>query len=315
MVLLCKISTFHTTGHMVVARIAEIELEGTKMLQQMKEILAITGGFTKERDYPFIEAAPYPDDIKYIGVKTMNAWHFHDNYVNGQRKLTKAEIQAANLPSDKENIVWATNNAKTVLRNTKLSLVDDRLNKSIYLRMLIHFYGDLHQPLHNVSLVNEDFPKGDQGGNMFVLDLPGARDLHTLWDMCVKKYPDIQHPLSKAKFDQIDSIARSVMKAYPRNDKNIKKRLDITSVNDISQESIDLAIEYVYKGVENGAVPSEEYLERGRTMIDEQLAVGGFRLTDSLRSLFSNENVLMPHIKQDKRSILDNMEQFKADLE
>jgi hypothetical protein len=315
MMLFCQMSAFHTTGHMVVARIAEIELEGSKMLQQMKEILAITGAFTKERDYPFIEAAPYPDDIKYIGVKTMNSWHFHDNYVNGQRKLTKGEISAANLPNDKENIVWATNNAKTVLRNTKLSLVDDRLNKSIYLRMLIHFYGDLHQPLHNVSLVNENFPKGDQGGNLFVLDLPGARDLHSLWDMCVKKYPDIQHPLSKAKFDQIDGIARSVMKAYPRENERIQKRLDITSVNDISQESIDLAIEYVYNGVEHGGVPSEEYLERGRTLIDEQLAVAGFRLTDSLRKLFANEDVLMPHVKQSKKSLLDNIEQTKANLE
>jgi hypothetical protein len=73
MILISQMNSFHTTGHMVVARIAEIELEGTKMLSQMKEILAITGAFTKEKDYPFVESAPYADDIKYIGVKTMNS--------------------------------------------------------------------------------------------------------------------------------------------------------------------------------------------------------------------------------------------------
>ena len=165
-----QLTAFHTTGHMVVARIAEIQLEGTRMYSQMRDILAILSPFTKERNYPFVECAPWADDIKYTGVKSMSNWHFYDNYVNGTRALTKKELAERGLKPNFENLVWATNQAKNILRNTNESIIDDRLNKSIYLRLLIHFMGDLHQPLHNTSLVNDDFPNGDSGGNSFQIE-------------------------------------------------------------------------------------------------------------------------------------------------
>lgn len=42
--------------------------------------------------------------------------------------------------------------------------------KSFALRLLIHLIGDIHQPLHVLTRVNEEFPKGDLGGVMF--DIP-----------------------------------------------------------------------------------------------------------------------------------------------
>lgn len=290
--------SFHTTGHMVVARIAEIQLEGTRMYSQMRDILAILSPFTKERNYPFVESAPWADDIKYTGVKSMSNWHFYDNYVNGTRPLTKKEIKDHGLKPNVENLVWATNQAKSVLRNTNESVVDDRMNKSIYLRLLIHFMGDLHQPLHNTSLVNDVFPQGDQGGNSFKIDYPGAHDLHTLWDACLKNYPEIKHPLSKKKFDIIDQIAKKVMSKYPLTNSRIKKRAEVESIKEISLEGQQQTIDYVYNGIKMNKKPSKKYLDRGRELIDEQLAVGGYRLTKALQKLFEDENVLKKHVKE-----------------
>jgi hypothetical protein len=302
---------FHSTGHMVVARITEIELGDTRIYSQMMEILGLLSPFTKERNHPFVESAPWADDIKYTGVNTMNIWHFHDNYVNLERPLSKTEIKKMGLENEPQNIVWASNQAKGVLRNTKFSLIDDQLNKSVYLRMLIHFYGDLHQPLHNVSLVTDDFPKGDNGGNSFKIKMPNFSDLHSLWDTCVDKYPDIRCPLNKEKFDQIDAIARDVMKQHPRSNKNIQERLQVTSVNEISKEGIQLAIDYVYNGITNGTTPSDDYIQRGRKMIDEQLAVAGYRLTDLLKTLFKDEKVLEKHVKTKKGKLLTNQSEAK----
>ncbi len=39
--------------------------------------------------------------------------------------------------------------------------------KSIALRMIIHYIGDVHQPLHNLQRYTKEFPKGDKGGNFF----------------------------------------------------------------------------------------------------------------------------------------------------
>lgn len=289
---------FHTTGHMIVARIAEIELEDSRIHQQMMDILKILSPFTKEKMYPFIEAATWADDIKAVGVKTMSNWHFSDTYIDGERRLTPKELTLHKLQKNPENLVWAINESKGVLRNKKMSLIDDRMNKSIYLRMLIHFFGDLHQPLHNVSFVDDDeFFKGDSGGNKFIVDLPGARNLHLLWDLCVKRCKAITLPLTKKNFDYIDSFARKLMNEFPRSTNWVKKRLKVTSVKEMSDESIQYAIDYVYKGIEHKNAPTKKYLQIGGDMIEQQILIAGYRLSDSLQKLFNDEDVLEPHIK------------------
>jgi hypothetical protein len=43
--------------------------------------------------------------------------------------------------------------------------------------------GDIHQPLHAVALFNEQFPKGDQGGNLFLIKYnKNIGNLHKLFD-------------------------------------------------------------------------------------------------------------------------------------
>jgi hypothetical protein len=49
--------------------------------------------------------------------------------------------------------------------------------------MIIHYVGDLHQPLHNVAKVNDSYPKGDMGGNLeHVPEEDGVSNLHAIWD-------------------------------------------------------------------------------------------------------------------------------------
>jgi hypothetical protein len=45
------------------------------------------------------------------------------------------------------------------------------LSDSFHLRLLIHYVGDIHQPLHTSSRFTSDFPDGDMGGNSFIVDL------------------------------------------------------------------------------------------------------------------------------------------------
>lgn len=61
--------------------------------------------------------------------------------------------------------------------------------RSFALRLLIHFVGDIHQPLHCTTRVNEQYPKGDEGGNMF--DIPyhyTADNLHGVWDSAIYEF-------------------------------------------------------------------------------------------------------------------------------
>ena len=61
--------------------------------------------------------------------------------------------------------------------------------KSYALRLLLHFIGDICQPLHTIEVVNENFPKGDSGGNGFKLQRKHSIDnLHSLWDSVVYEF-------------------------------------------------------------------------------------------------------------------------------
>ena len=51
------------------------------------------------------------------------------------------------------------------------------------MRYLIHVLGDIHQPLHASTLVNKQFPKGDQGGNFFLINYSqNIENLHKFFD-------------------------------------------------------------------------------------------------------------------------------------
>ena len=56
----------------------------------------------------------------------------------------------------------------------------------MFLRMIIHIIGDIHQPLHNSNYFNRTFNNsvGDMGGNLInVTRLDGiVMNLHAYWD-------------------------------------------------------------------------------------------------------------------------------------
>ena len=61
--------------------------------------------------------------------------------------------------------------------------------KSFALRMLIHYVGDVHQPLHAVAEVDSTYPSGDRGGNLETLpSVCGASNLHAMWDSVAYNY-------------------------------------------------------------------------------------------------------------------------------
>jgi hypothetical protein len=57
------------------------------------------------------------------------------------------------------------------------------------MRLLIHYVGDLHQPLHATSRLDANYSKGDAGGNYVHLpSKDGITNLHAVWDSMVYEY-------------------------------------------------------------------------------------------------------------------------------
>ena len=77
------------------------------------------------------------------------------------------------------------------------------------MRLLIHYLGDIHQPLHATARVDKEYPVGDKGGNMF--PLPGhygVKELHAAWDKVLYEFhTTIAVPLSDNDWDAQGVIA------------------------------------------------------------------------------------------------------------
>ena len=60
---------------------------------------------------------------------------------------------------------------------------------STAMRLLMHYVGDIHQPLHATSRVDHKYNSGDRGGNSFPLPVKDSvKNLHALWDSVLYEF-------------------------------------------------------------------------------------------------------------------------------
>lgn len=93
-------------------------------------------------------------------------------------------------------------------------------------------------------------------------------------------------PLSDRQWDQMTHIVHDLTEAYPRS--KVEQRVKILDERKWAQEMYDISKNYVYNGIKSGDTPTEAYIDRGRQVVNELLAVGGYRLADYMMSLHHN---------------------------
>jgi hypothetical protein len=132
------------------------------------------------------------------------------------------------------------------------------LDRAEALRFLIHFMGDLHQPLH----VADD---NDRGGNRRVVWLEGdSMNLHQVWD---------GELLYHVGMDEATYLPRLERKMDTMN----LAQLERGTVVDWAMEGHRIAVEHAYKIPRDGRL-SAAYLEENKPLIDHALIAAGVRL-------------------------------------
>lgn len=247
--------SWHPTGHFLTALIAQIELQRDhpELFNSLEEVIGVLSPFTAEKDHKFVECAEFPDDIKYQNWKSFDSWHFYDHYFF-------SGVKPKQMPEEKENMIWAMVQAIRNLDTNKPSKINDMLGKSFNLRFLIHLLGDIHQPLHNASMVTEEFPNGDAGGNLFKIKEPSAYDLHTFWDMCLKQYNEVRTPLDKDKFNYLTEKAKEIMDEFSRE--KLKDKLADNKFENWSNDGLELAKAIAYDSIKSGGCDDAGHRKR-----------------------------------------------------
>jgi len=174
---------FDKNGHRIVAQIASFHLTlGSK--QKLKELMG---------DKSLEEVSNWPDEIKSVNelASPQENWHYinlmeknyqklksvetYEKYFAQYPSLSYVEIQKQIKPDTKllkGDLIWAIDIFRNILNNKKKNK-NQRLEA---LGFLVHFIGDLHQPLHCGYA-------HDRGGNdISVLWYQQNTNLHAVWD-------------------------------------------------------------------------------------------------------------------------------------
>jgi hypothetical protein len=256
---------------MVIAAIAYQHLTN-KARTEANRLLQI-GGTDRTRD--FYSAACWADDIRRERRET-GPWHYIDLHFRTDGK------SVTNKP-DAENAVWAIEKFRAILAD-KTQPDADRADA---LRFLLHFVGDIHQPLHAVSWDSDQLPQGDAGGNKFpILPPPLASDdrpphnLHALWDLGCGLFPSTGRdfrPLQSSGRQEIDAIRDKIERDHPFN----KGFISDMKPMDWAQSGLRASKEVVYTLPMN-SIPSPSYLQKGRERSELRAAEAGYRLAELL---------------------------------
>lgn len=236
------------TGHRTVGKIANehISRETAKKISQLLdgESLAFVSIYGDE-----IRSNP-----KY---NSFAPWH----YVNfeGDKKYMEDEI------NPKGDVIQGIKTCVLEVRNKENSKED----RAFYLRMLVHFVGDLHMPLHTGN-------KHDYGGNKVKIKWFGEpTNLHSLWDSGM---------IENYKMSYTELAFNLDITSKEEN-----KKLGKGTLVDWAHESRLLALK-VYESAKNDENLSYKYMYEQFPLVRTQLQKGGVRLAKVLDEVFKSKS-------------------------
>ena len=270
-------SAWWEDGHIIVSKIAESRL--TKEAQAgIKDLLG--DNVEGERAISDSRICNWADLIRSSGVLNRkypknDTWH----YINIEIKVKKEDFK---LPDDNNHVIGAIERFKKVLKDPKAEK-EDRKEALLF---LIHFIGDMHQPLHTGN--RED----DRGGNLqpikSVLGKVEDRiNLHKVWD---------GHILKAERGDLTnDDFAKRLIEEIKKDE---IEKWSTGEVVDWAWESHAIAVERVYKFSDGKDMPkrtdppveltADNYVKGNQPIVRGQLKKGGIRLAKVLNECFES---------------------------
>jgi len=260
---------WNAEGHMLIAQIAYNHLD-SDVKAKCDALIAVPLTYSSSSSSNFVTAACWADDFKsQLGTGT-------SHYIDLPFSLDGYPTNG--VPPGVPNVVTAINQYIATLQNTTSSLTD----QATALRYLIHYVGDIEQPLHCSNAISTNHPTGDAGGNSFSIKGQWS-NLHSLWDSGGGYLTDsVSRPLSAAGVATITNKVAAIEADYPYP-------LSVGSIPDPMTWAVEgwgLAQTVSYVGITNGGTPSTAYLNTAMATTEQRMAIGGQRLAKLLETIY-----------------------------
>ena len=243
--------SWNALGHRVIAEIAYMNMTTEAKNLFDKYNVAMDKVYKPQS---FIETSVWLDTLAYRGINWYSTMHYIDIPYSDD-KSTLPIVQDINA-------VWAIKNAINLLSNKYATNFD----KGIATRIILHVVGDIHQPLHAITKISKEFPDGDRGGNLQLLQKNSvAKNLHSYWDR--------GGGLLNVKKPKITDLGNEYLKLTPCNPNAV-------NINPTAwaNESYSLAIKIAYKDLPRSNTLNDIYQLKVKNLTRKQLALAGCRI-------------------------------------
>lgn len=238
-----SVSAWGPTGHRVVGRIAERHLTP----EAQRGVAALLGPDSLAR------VSTWADDIRSDpNWKKATPWHFISIDDNETLETT------ARVPEG--DVVEAIQRFEKVLRDPQA----DRQAKAEAIKFLVHFIGDVHQPLHVGR-------RADRGGNeIIVLWFREPSNLHSVWDSDMidstkLSFSELAEFIDHPTPEEITTWQSAPLAEWVRESFNVRQQ-----VYDIGKR--DLSFDYAFHNM---------------PLVEKRLVQAGVRLAGLLNSVFA----------------------------
>ncbi|QTE22802.1 S1/P1 nuclease [Polaribacter cellanae] len=231
-------------GHRATAKIAENHLS-RRAKRKIDKLL-------KGQSLAFVST--FADEIKSDKkYDKYYSWH----YINMGLEQTYAEAKK----NPKGDLVTGIKKCIKVLKDKNSS----QEHKAFYLKLLVHFVGDLHQPMHIGQ-------REDKGGNTIQVQWFGkGTNLHAVWDTKMieewnMSYLELANNAKDLSKKQIKAIEKGTIEDW------------VNEVHELTKE--------IYKSVKVGENLRYKYSYDHFVTVRNQLQIGGIRLAKILNDIF-----------------------------
>ena len=226
------------TGHRIIGQIADSYLNA-KAKAAIKKILGTES---------IAMACNWADFIKSdSNYKYLDSWH----YVNYEKNLSYDQFKEV---LKKDTAVDACTKLNFLIKELKnKSLAQDK--KLMYLRLLIHIVGDIHQPLH-VS------PVGTTGGNDIKVQwFNTLSNLHRVWDSDMIDQQQLSYTEYVAAINHTTPGQRKTWQSQPRSQWFFESYSIAQNLhNEITETNPRLSYRYIFDHI---ATANERMLKGG----------------------------------------------------
>ena len=236
-------------GHRIVGEIANSHLTAKAKVEIQKilgtESIAISSNWA---DFIY-------SDTTYDHLKP---WH----YINLDSGLTMEHLHHYLEQDTSADVYTKLNFLIKELKHKNLTA--DK--KKMYLKLLIHFVGDAHQPMHTAR-------KADYGGNRIkVTWFNNATNLHAVWDESLVNFQQLSYTEYATAINHTTLQQRKLWQAQPISDWIIESyQVSQKIYSEITEPSPKLSYDYNFRHIKT---------------VNERLLKGGVRLAGILNSIF-----------------------------